>query len=236
MEEGSHWWGRGIWKTNGPFNKLSWWTGCIAICYLHSPQMEALMLLCISIRRSHTQSPVTPAVCSMVFKSSVSQHIPSCSPGIYTSTPLFLMALESSPCRGSMVRNSLQSHKHQLSIFNVFNKGQQVIIFQYYLKLWCGVILGVFPSMTPRSLMMRDPPGSRRALRRSSTEALRREHTIHLCICTSTTELLRFLTLPFNSKCYLTPSQRIGSFKKLKLKNKQILNTCKYSTFKNSKF
>lgn len=51
-------------------------------------------------------------------------------------------------------------------------QSEQAQILQYYLKLGCGVILGVFPSMTPRSLMVRDPPGSSRALRRSRTEAL----------------------------------------------------------------
>lgn len=116
------------------------------------------------------------------------------------------------PVQGVHGQEQPAETKHQPSVFNVFHKGQQVIIFQYYLKLGCGVILGVFPSMTPRSFMMRDPPGSRRALRRSSTEALRPEHIMYLCICTSTTELLRFFTLRFNSKCYLTPSQRICSF------------------------
>lgn len=44
--------------------------------------------------------------------------------------------------------------------------------FFQYLKLGWGIILGVFPSMTPRSLMVRHPPGSNKALRRSRTEAL----------------------------------------------------------------
>lgn len=90
------------------------------------------------------------------------------------------MALESSPCTGSMVRNNLHSPTHQLStnIFNNFNEKRTSSNFVYYLKLGWGVILGVFPSITPRSLMVRDPPGSSRALRRSRTEALSTEYTI----------------------------------------------------------
>ena len=41
-----------------------------------------------------------------------------------------------------------------------------------HLKLGWGVTLGVVPSMTPLSLMVRQPPGSRRALSRSSTDGL----------------------------------------------------------------
>lgn len=46
-----------------------------------------------------------------------------------------------------------------------------------HLKLGCGVTLGVFPSMTPRSLMVREPPGSSSALSRSRTEALQGDRT-----------------------------------------------------------
>lgn len=131
------------------------------------------MLLCILISKSHTQSPVTPAVWSRVFRSSVSQQTPSCSPGMYTSTPRFLMARESSPCTGSMVRNNLRNNTIvNLETMNDFNRMFGVHWFNIYLKLGCGVIWGVFPSMTPRSLMVRVPPGSSRAFRRSSTEAL----------------------------------------------------------------
>lgn len=59
---------------------------------------------------------------------------------------------------------------------NVFKKGKPDIILQDYLKFGCGTIWGVFPSMTPRSLIVRDPPGSSRALRRSRTEALQTQH------------------------------------------------------------
>lgn len=88
------------------------------------------------------------------------------------------MALESSPCTGSMVRNNLHSHAELLSPSHV--KGQQGQMLQSYLKLGWGVMVGVFPSMTPRSLMVRDPPGSSRAFRRSRTEALSTEGMISL--------------------------------------------------------
>lgn len=57
-----------------------------------------------------------------------------------------------------------------------------------YLKLGCGVMLGVVPSMTPRSLMVKDPPGSRRAFSRSSTDGLQ-THRQKMLNCCSTREI-----------------------------------------------
>ena len=65
---------------------------------------------------------------------------------MYISMPLFLMAREISPNLGSMAKNNL--------------------------KFWWGVMLGMEPSIDPRSLTHRTPPGSSKALRRSKTEAL----------------------------------------------------------------
>lgn len=71
-------------------NQSFWWTKQIdSLQHIHLvsccqglPQMADLMLLCISISSSHTQSPVTPTVWSRVLRSSASQQTPSCSPGM----------------------------------------------------------------------------------------------------------------------------------------------------------
>lgn len=44
-----------------------------------------------------------------------------------------------------------------------------------YLKLGCGVMVGVDPSIIPLSLTVRTPPGSSKAFKRSSTDGLHRE-------------------------------------------------------------
>lgn len=44
-----------------------------------------------------------------------------------------------------------------------------------YLKLGCGVMVGVEPSIIPLSLTVRTPPGSSKAFKRSKTEGLQRE-------------------------------------------------------------
>lgn len=46
-----------------------------------------------------------------------------------------------------------------------------------YLKLGCGVMVGVEPSTIPLSLTVRTPPGSSKAFKRSNTEGLHRENS-----------------------------------------------------------
>lgn len=41
-------------------------------------------------------------------------------------------------------------------------------------------MVGVVPSIIPRSLMVNDPPGSRRALSRSNTEGLKQTYIVNL--------------------------------------------------------
>lgn len=91
-----------------------------------------------------------------------------------------------------------RTHQLSVDIFNDLHKKWINGYFMCYLKLGCGVILGVFPSMTPRSLMVRDPPGSSRALRRSRTEALSTKQMI----CASWVGFLFRLEIRC-SKCYL---------------------------------
>ena len=47
---------------------------------------------------------------------------------------------------------------------------------QEYLKLGCGVTVGVDPLIIPLSLTVRTPPGSNKAFKRSSTDGLHREN------------------------------------------------------------